>query len=85
MCEPNDRETTLTNVMLKFLKDSNKWVKLASYKQLGPFIATLSGLEISEKLYENYCQMTDSTLNSISPGNEVIYINNFKRLFLIYE
>lgn len=71
MCEPNDRETTLTTLMLKFLKDSNKWVKIASFKQLGPFISTLSGLTISEKLYDYYCQMTDSTLNNLSPGSEV--------------
>lgn len=72
MCEPNDRETTLTTIMLKFLKDTNKWVKVASYKELGRFINTLSGLNISEKLYENYCQMTDNTLNSLSPDNEII-------------
>lgn len=77
MCEPNDRETTLTSVMINFLKDSNKWVKIASYKQLGPFISTLSGLAIKEKLYENYCQMTESTLNSLSPGNEVKLIKKF--------
>ena len=72
MCEPQDRETTLTAVMLKFLKDTNKWVKISAYKQLGPFIATLSGLSISEKLYEHYCQMTENSLNGLSPENEII-------------
>lgn len=71
MCEPNDRESILTTIMLKFLKDTNKWVKISSFKQLGPFIWTLAGLNINEKLYENYCMMTEASLNSLSPDNEV--------------
>lgn len=72
MCEPIDRESTLTTIMLKFLKDNNKWVKISGYKQLGPFISTLAGLNINEKLYENYCLMTESSLNNLSPDNEII-------------
>lgn len=71
MCEPNDRENMLTSIMLRFLKDTNKWVKISGYKQLGPFISTLAGLNINEKLYENYCLMTESSLNNLSPDNEV--------------
>ena len=74
MCEPVDRESILTNIMLKFLKDNNKWVKISSYKQLGPFISTLAGLNINEKLYDNYCLMTDSSLNNLSPENEVEFL-----------
>lgn len=76
LCEPNDRESFLTVVMLKFLKDTNKWVKISSFKQLGPFISTLAGLNINEKLYESYCMMTDPSLNSISPDNEVRFDGN---------
>jgi len=70
MSEPKVRETTLTNLILKFLKDSNKWVKISGYKQLGPFINSLSNHEISDKLLENYCQMAFEELSSV---NEVIF------------
>ena len=58
--------------MLKLLKDNNKWVKIAAYKCLGPFISTLSGLSISEKLFENYCLMTSNALNSLVSDNEIM-------------
>ena len=38
--------------MLGFLKDSNKWVKIAAYKNLIPFIDTLSDTEINQELFE---------------------------------
>ena len=51
------KETTLTLLILKFLKDPNKYVRQATFTQLGPFIHGLSGMLISEKLIENFCQM----------------------------
>ena len=35
------RNSNFTPIMLNFLKDENKWVKIAAYKNLGPFIASL--------------------------------------------
>lgn len=57
MCEVKVKETTLTLLILKFLKDPNKYVRQATFTQLGPFIHGLSGTLISEKLIENFCQM----------------------------
>lgn len=53
------KETTLTVLILKFLKDSNKYVRIAGFKELGPFIHCLLelGSQISEKLLDNFCQM----------------------------
>ena len=59
--------------MLSFLKDSNKWVKLSAYKNLGKFIWTLKGLRINEKLVQEFFRMTDNDINSIGRDNEVIY------------
>ena len=39
--------------MLNLLKDENKWVKIAAFKSLGPFIASLESPNISEKLFED--------------------------------
>ena len=71
------RENFLTQVLLKLLKDTNKWVKIAAYKCLGPFISTLAGMSISEKLFENYCQMTTSSLNSLASDNEIMSACSF--------
>jgi len=67
------RETELTDATLNFLKDSNKWVKISAYKHLGPFISTLQGYKIHEKLIESYLHMADNSVNNLSPDNEIIY------------
>lgn len=71
------RENSLTNSFLKLLKDNNKWVKTSGYKCLGPFISTLAGLKISDKLFEHYCQMTTSAINSLSQDNEIMITCSF--------
>ena len=43
ICEIKEREENMTELLLKFLEDGNKWVKIAAFKALGPFIATLEG------------------------------------------
>jgi len=42
-----DREGSISDIMLNLLKDSNKWVRLSAYKNLGKFIHTLKGLKIN--------------------------------------
>lgn len=59
--------------MFGFLKDSNKWVRLSAYKNLGRFIWTLKELKINEKLVSEFCRMTENDVNSIGRDNEVIY------------
>lgn len=65
------RETQLSEILLSFLKDSSKWVKIAAYKNLGPFLATLEGRKINEKLIESYLSMTESSVNGLCQDNEV--------------
>jgi len=67
------RENELTEAMNNFLKDSNKWVKISAYKNLGPFIFTLQDQNINEKLIDSYLHMADSNINNLSPDNEIIY------------
>lgn len=42
-----DREGPLSDLMLIFLKDNNKWVRLSAYKNLGHFIWMLKGLKMN--------------------------------------
>ena len=71
---PNEeKEGQLSELMLVFLRDSNKWVRLSAYKNLGRFIWTLKGLKINEKLIQEFYRMTDNDINSIGRDNEVVY------------
>ena len=67
-----DREGSISEIMLNLLKDSNKWVRLSAYKNLGKFIYTLKGLKINEKLLQEYYRMPDNDINSIGRDNEII-------------
>lgn len=42
LCQLATRRDTLTPVFVKLLQDSTRWVKVAAYQSLGPFIATFS-------------------------------------------
>eukprot|EP01016_Furgasonia_blochmanni_P018633 TRINITY_DN2109_c0_g1_i3.p1 TRINITY_DN2109_c0_g1~~TRINITY_DN2109_c0_g1_i3.p1 ORF type:complete len:508 (-),score=98.30 TRINITY_DN2109_c0_g1_i3:695-2218(-) len=70
--ESETKEHQLTEIYVKLLRDTSRWVKISAYKNLGPFIATLHGQQIQEKLVEHYCQMTDNSINSLSNENEII-------------
>lgn len=59
--------------MLNFLKDTNKWVRLSAYKNIGKFIYMLKGLKMNERLLQEFCKMTDSDVNSIGKENEIMY------------
>ena len=72
LCEPKVRESILTPIFLKFFTDINKWVKISAYKNLGPFISTLAGLEINESLLKHYYEMIESSVINLSGNNEVI-------------
>lgn len=50
LTESNEKENLLSNIMITLLKDTNKWVRLSSYKNLGKFIHVLKGLNMNEKL-----------------------------------
>jgi len=67
------RENELTEAILNFIRDSNKWVKISAYKNLGRFISTLEGLRVNERLVENYLHMADSNVNSLGTDSEIIH------------
>eukprot|EP00828_Plagiopyla_frontata_P045948 TRINITY_DN8005_c0_g1_i2.p1 TRINITY_DN8005_c0_g1~~TRINITY_DN8005_c0_g1_i2.p1 ORF type:complete len:529 (-),score=125.88 TRINITY_DN8005_c0_g1_i2:75-1661(-) len=67
------RNSNFTPIMLNFLKDENKWVKIAAYKNLGPFIASLEPTTIQDKLFEHYYSMIDNNVKNISAENEIMY------------
>lgn len=73
ICDEATRETQLTEIMLAFIRDTHKWVKISAYKNIGPFIATLKGRAINDKLLESYVRMSTHEINDLSLENEIFY------------
>lgn len=71
VCPPHVRATNLVELFKKFIIDPSKWVKLATLQCLGPFIATLKGLEINRLLIEYYLSMGDPKRSSAD--NDILY------------
>ena len=46
----SEKENLLSEIMLTLLKDTNKWVRISAYKNLGKFIHVLKGLKMNDKL-----------------------------------
>ena len=65
----SDKESCISDIMLNLLKDTNKWVRLSAYKNLGKLIHTLKGLKINEKLLQEFYRMPDNDINSIGREN----------------
>lgn len=72
LCEYNTRIKVLTNSMLSFLNDTNKWVKIAAYKNLVPFIDTLQLNDINQQLFDHFNKMTSTTQDNFSNDSEIV-------------
>jgi hypothetical protein len=51
--------------MLSLLKDTNKWVRVSAYKNLGRFIYELKGLKINNLLVVEFCRMVDAEVATL--------------------
>ena len=55
------------------MRDENKYVKAAAYKNIGAFIHTLKGRKIDPKLLEAYKKMATSEVDNISSDNDILF------------
>jgi serine/threonine-protein phosphatase 4 regulatory subunit 1 len=65
VCSQTSRESDFTAIYLDFLKDSAKAVRNSSFEHLGPFIASLKGLNIHEHLIEAFVKMSDNSSKEV--------------------
>ena len=54
----------------KFANDSSKWVKMATFQFLGPFIASYEGMEPNPILIDYFISMCEQNKND-SPDNDI--------------
>jgi hypothetical protein len=61
LCPPEVRNgTVLIDLFKKLAMDQSKWVKMATFQYLGPFIATYEGIDpINPILLESYISMLE--------------------------
>lgn len=74
MCPPEVRNgAVLIDLFKKLAMDQSKWVKMATFQYLGPFIATYEGIDpINPVLIDSYISMLEQNKSS-APDNEVPY------------
>lgn len=52
-CSPSVRVTTLAPVFLKLLQDETRWVRMAAFHSLGPFISTFADPSVTSLSYNS--------------------------------
>lgn len=72
LCSGEQKEGPLTETYILLLKDTNKWVRISAYKNLGPFIYQVKN-KLNPQLLKEFCRMPESDVNGISKDNEIIY------------
>lgn len=72
LAEPEVQQHQLVELMLGFLKDGTKWVKIAAYKQLGKVIVQLKDKNTYDKLLEFYFQMVEPQMLKLGNGYEMM-------------
>ncbi|GLD93661.1 hypothetical protein PINS_up002266 [Pythium insidiosum] len=58
---PADRGELLIPLFENFFDDSSRWVRMAAYQSLGPFLASLERKDISDELLQHYIGMATSS------------------------
>lgn len=72
LCPIEIKNGVLIEMFKKFSQDSSKWVKMATFQYLGPFIASYEGIEPNPLLIEYYISMCEQN-KSTQADNEVPY------------
>lgn len=82
VCPPGLRTGELEQMYLKFMSDSNKKVRINSFKHLGKFLYTLKDLEIDQEFLEIY---TETGLRSKSKDLQYFCAYNLPGMLYILK
>lgn len=73
LCATKNCKQDLASVMETFLKDGNKFVRIAAHKALPEFLAKYGDKNVPEKLFDYYVKLIDLDINNqVSKSNEII-------------
>eukprot|EP01112_Ceratiomyxa_fruticulosa_P007078 TRINITY_DN1827_c0_g1_i1.p1 TRINITY_DN1827_c0_g1~~TRINITY_DN1827_c0_g1_i1.p1 ORF type:complete len:649 (-),score=104.29 TRINITY_DN1827_c0_g1_i1:162-2108(-) len=65
---PIERYSNLIEVFERLAEDPSRWVVSAAFQNLGPFIATFEGFQVTPKLLRYYTSMVSDTSSSSTSG-----------------
>ena len=51
VCSPSVRQTELSPLFINLLRDQSRWVRMAAFQALGPFISTFADASIMTLLH----------------------------------
>ncbi|CAI5729540.1 hypothetical protein KXD40_003576 [Peronospora effusa] len=68
---PTDRGPILIPMFESFVIDSSRWVRMAAYQSLGPFLAALEKDQVTDELVEHFASMATTAASQLGGSGEV--------------
>ncbi|KAK1944697.1 Serine/threonine-protein phosphatase 4 regulatory subunit 1 [Phytophthora citrophthora] len=68
---PADRGPTLIPLFESFINDSSRWVRMAAYQSLGPFLAGLEKEHVTDELVTHFTSMATTAASQLGGSGEV--------------
>ncbi|RLN56095.1 hypothetical protein BBJ29_006728 [Phytophthora kernoviae] len=68
---PTDRGPLLIPLFESFINDSSRWVRMAAYQSLGPFLAALEKDQITVELVNHFISMATTAATQLGGSGEV--------------
>ncbi|KAI9914924.1 hypothetical protein PsorP6_007749 [Peronosclerospora sorghi] len=68
---PADRGPIMTPMFESFIYDSSRWVRMAAYQSLGPFLAALEKEQVTDELVSHFASMATTAAHTFGGSGEV--------------
>ncbi|KAG7381379.1 Serine/threonine-protein phosphatase 4 regulatory subunit 1 [Phytophthora pseudosyringae] len=68
---PADRGPMLVPLFESFIDDSSRWVRMAAYQSLGPFLAALERDQVTDELVDHFTSMATTAASQLGGSGEV--------------
>lgn len=68
---PADRGPLLIPMFESFIGDSSRWVRMAAYQSLGPFLAALDKEQVTDELVGHFTSMATTAASQLGGSGEV--------------
>merc|ERR1719334_1675104 len=66
VCSPSVRQTELSPLFINLLRDQSRWVRMAAFQALGPFISTFADPAITALLHNENGEIVSTNLDQLA-------------------
>ena len=74
VCSPTVRQTELSPIFINLLRDQSRWVRMAAFQALGPFISTFADPAITALLHNENGEIVITDPDQLAERWRIIYI-----------